>query len=217
MIGNKFTQRINKYKADYEEYGYDPRAMAMPSDRRTIRYEELIKNFTFYKNKDEKFSLLDAGCGFGDLASYLDFIGCRNYQYIGIDVVDEFLEVAMRKYFSKSNISFDKFNIYEDELSRFEYDYAVTSQVFNDRYSDKENNMDIVVDSIGRLFQYAKKGVSFNFVTDRVQYKRGGWRIIIRWIFWSLHTHYQIVSSWIMDVCHMNVHAQFLKTKQQIA
>ena len=48
MFLDKFDKRIRQYGDDFDKYGYDPLAMAMPSDRRTIRYEELIKNFSFY-------------------------------------------------------------------------------------------------------------------------------------------------------------------------
>lgn len=98
MLDTRFDNRIKRYSLDFEKYGYDSKTMAMPSDRRTIRYEELIKNFTFYKNKDEQFTLFDAGCGFGDLVKYLDHIGCSRYKYIGVDVVDEFLKYARGVY-----------------------------------------------------------------------------------------------------------------------
>lgn len=71
-------------------------------------------------------------------------------------------------------MKFDKFNFLTDDLEKYEFDYAVSSQTFNDLYSDAENNMDVIIDSIGRLFRHASKGVSFNFVTDRVQFRNEG-------------------------------------------
>lgn len=173
MFNEKFQKRIDKYSQDFREYGYDPLAMAMKSDRRTIRYEELLKNFSFYRNRQEKFSIFDAGCGFADVIEYLDYLGCDNYRYTGVDAVKEFVEYAGGVY-RTPNVSFSYLNFFEDDLGSFEFDYAISSQTFNDPYSDENNNMRLIKDTVRKLYNKAVKGVSFNFVTDKVQFMKEG-------------------------------------------
>ncbi len=48
-LNERFKNRIEQYEIDFRKYGYDPKSLAMPSDRRSIRYHELIKHFTFFK------------------------------------------------------------------------------------------------------------------------------------------------------------------------
>ena len=169
--GEKFEKRIDGYRQDFLKYGYSPLSLAMPSDRRTIRYYELIKNFSFYENKDEMFCILDAGCGFGDLSAYLNqkWDNCR---YIGIDVVEEFVSTAKERYASK-NTEFHVMNYFSDELPvDLIFDYAVLSQTFNDLYTIENDNFEIIRNVISKLFASCRKGVSFNFFTNKVQYKK---------------------------------------------
>ena len=174
MYSERFNNRINKYTEDYLKYGYSPLSMAMLSDRRTIRYEELVKNFTFYKNRQERFTFFDAGCGFGDVIKYLDYLGCKNYTYIGVDAVKEFIEFARGGYSERRNISFSCLNYFEDDLNSFEFDYAISSQTFNDPYSEDENNIELIKEIVEKLYSKAKRGISFNFVTDKVQFMKEG-------------------------------------------
>lgn len=44
-VGNRLDERIAKFQDDFIKYGEDPSCMAMPSDRRNIRYSELLKHF----------------------------------------------------------------------------------------------------------------------------------------------------------------------------
>ena len=69
-------------------------SMDMPSDRRVIRYYELLKYFEFFQSPktEPAFTLCDAGCGFGDINGYLQKLGFQDYSYIGLDVVDEFMD-----------------------------------------------------------------------------------------------------------------------------
>jgi hypothetical protein len=77
-------------------------------------------------------------------------------------------------YSGRENIVFYEMNYFFDSFDSFDFDYAVFSQTFNDPYSDQINNMPLIRESIGHTYQKAKKGVSFNFVTDKVQYKNEG-------------------------------------------
>ena len=92
-IKMRFHEQIEQYRENFNKYGYSEMSMFMPSDRRMIRYYELLKNFEFFlRDFTEPVTICDAGCGFGDINQYLGILGMKNYRYIGLDVVDEFLE-----------------------------------------------------------------------------------------------------------------------------
>lgn len=172
-----FQAQTERYKDNYQKYGYSENSLFMPSDRRTIRYYELIKNFEFYqqfiRGKQEAFTLCDAGCGFGDVNSYLSAIGVKGYHYIGLDVVDEFIATGQNKY-GENHVIYLKRNFITDDLSDLEFDYAISSQTFTICYSEEDNNYEVVFRSVRKLFERCRKGVAFNFFSDKVQFKKKG-------------------------------------------
>lgn len=175
-LTHKFEDRMKLYKEAFACYGYSEKSLEMPSDRRNIRYYELVKNFSFFGNLEtgEDFTLLDAGCGFGDINAYFNSIGLKQYQYIGLDVIDEFLEVAEAKY-AKEGIVFANRNFITEDIDDLSYDYAISSQTFNNPYTDAEdNNYELLFATMNKLFLHCKKGISFNFVTDKGDYKKKG-------------------------------------------
>lgn len=169
----RFEERTNLYRENFKKHGYSELSMDMPSDRRSIRYYELIKNFEFFQSPETEnsFTICDAGCGFGDINDYLQKLGIKNYSYIGLDVVDEFLETG-RKQYGSDKISYEKCNFITDDISHLQFDYAISSQTFTIPYTEKNENYDTIFQSIRKLFAQCKKGVSFNFFTDKGQYQR---------------------------------------------
>ncbi len=65
-------------------------------------------------------------------------------------------------------------NFFIDDIDDIDFDYAICSQTFNNPYTEKEDNLDIIFEAVSNLYKKCKKGVSFNFVTDKVQYKNNG-------------------------------------------
>lgn len=175
MTEEKLIRQTENYRKNYEKYGYSERSMFMPSDRRTLRYYELLKHFDFFgapKNADA-FTLCDAGCGFGDINGYLKKLGIWEYSYVGLDVVEEFMREGRERY-GNDRVRFLKRNFITEDISDLQFDYAVSSQTFTICYSDGDDNYDVVEESIRKLFVQCRKGVSFNFFTDRGQFKRPG-------------------------------------------
>lgn len=172
---NLFDVRTEKYRKNFREFNDPKLILDMPSDRRNIRYYELIKNFDFFMQEDflGDFSICDAGCGLGDMNKYLQMTGYKNYHYIGLDVVPEFLEENKKNYPSP-NINFVFRNFYEDDLSDLKFDYAISSQTFTIAYSDSFENYELTFCAIRKLFEQCRVGISFNFFSDFVDFKKSG-------------------------------------------
>ena len=171
----RFEERTDRYRQNFKKYGYSEMSMDMPSDRRVIRYYELLKYFEFFQSPKTgpAFTLCDAGCGFGDINGYLQKLGFQDYSYIGLDVVDEFMEEG-RKHYGSDRIRYLKRNFTTDDISDLEFDYAVSSQTFTIPYTEKPDNYETIFSSVEKLFKQCRKGVSFNFFTDKGQFQRPG-------------------------------------------
>ena len=46
----RFEERTDRYRQNFKKYGYSEMSMDMPSDRRVIRYYELLKYFEFFQS-----------------------------------------------------------------------------------------------------------------------------------------------------------------------
>lgn len=172
-IQKKFDTQTEKYRQNFQKYGYSEKSMFMPSDRRVVRYYELLKNFDFFQKTDfqTRDVFCDAGCGFGDLNHYLGLLGMKNYSYMGLDVVEEFMEEGRKRYGS-GQVNYIRRNFITDDISDLEFDYAVSSQTFTIRYTEKNENYEVIYAAVSKLFQQCRKGVSFNFFTDQGEFQR---------------------------------------------
>jgi len=72
-------------------------------------------------------SILDVGCGCGHFVYSLDKLN-KSYQYLGIDIVKHYIELAKKCFINRSNIKFKIGNIFN--LSRFgKYDLVLCYMV----------------------------------------------------------------------------------------
>lgn len=104
--------------------------------------------------------VLDFGCGAGELAAFFDEVGieCR---YTGVDAVDEFLEIARRRFPSHR---FGRWNDYAGER----FDFIFVSGVFNNKMQD---NTAFFRSTVTALFARTEKALAFNLMTDCVDYQ----------------------------------------------
>ena len=84
-----------RYRKRWREFGYDSRTLGWDKDCQWVRFEALTEGIGL----DEVRSVLDVGCGFGDLLGFLRSRGWKG-QYTGIDLVKEFTEAARTQYAS---------------------------------------------------------------------------------------------------------------------
>lgn len=164
-----------KYEELFDNWGYNENALIMPSDRRNIRYYELLKNSKIFEMTNcNGYRILDAGCGFGNVIDYLHVIGKSNFSYTGIDVVDSFLEEGRIRH---SNVDGDykflKRDLFIESVDDLDFDFAISSQAFNWKYDkNEEQNYDVIFTIIAKLFRKSNDGVAFNFFSDKVQYMK---------------------------------------------
>jgi trans-aconitate methyltransferase len=103
-------------------------------------------------------TVLDVGCGHGDLAPYLhnQFTGC---QYTGVDQAPVFLDVAMKRYGQIRNTTFLFADFWSAVLPKA--DYVLASGALSYRNSNDR----FLFDMIDKLFATSNIGLAFNLLS----------------------------------------------------
>jgi len=134
------------------------------SDRRAqeLRFEVLVNNVALNGR-----SLLDVGCGTGDL---WDFLRKRGIQadYLGVDLLDKMIEAACKRHPDARFLAIDIFQ--PDSLPGELFDVVFASGVFN---LDVGNNRDFLPRAIARLIELSADTTVFNLLHARADVRHG--------------------------------------------
>ncbi len=156
---------VDDYNERYQKFGYSPKALGWGSGKQNIRFSTLMDSFDVTDK-----SLLDVGCGFGDLDTFLKDKG-EEYKYFGIDVVDSLLIKAKELHPDRTFICCDFLDLNENN----KYDFIVASGIFNRRIShDDEDNYKNIKECMRKAYTLCTEGFAFDFLSDKVDYKDEG-------------------------------------------
>ncbi|MBE0700000.1 MAG: methyltransferase domain-containing protein [Anaerolineaceae bacterium] len=122
-----------------------------------LRFSQLAKVLP----TEQPFSLLDYGCGYGALGSYLLHKEYALEQYIGFDILESMVEKASEVFHEQTQFTF---------TSRFEalssVDYSIASGIFNLKLEiPNEVWTEYVVGELHKMNVLTRKGFSFNMLT----------------------------------------------------
>lgn len=150
-----------------KDHGPTYKGVDCASDRaQEVRFDQLARIF----NNNRRYVLLDYGCGYGAMLSYLLRQG-HEVDYWGYDIVEEM--VAQGEAIYKDNF-FARFTTRFEEVP--DVDYAVASGTFNLKLdAPYEDWTQWVVKNIARMNERSRKGFSFNLLTSYsdLEYMRG--------------------------------------------
>ena len=149
---------VKHYQSLLKKYGPGPQAVQY-TDLKTqnARFEVLSqvdKNLT---------SVMDFGCGLGDLWSFLRSKGDESL-YLGLDIVPEFVDYANARFTDGSKAQL----IGDESVLPSGYDYVMLSGVFNNKTDD---NWNFMTKTLQDMFSAAKKGIAFNAMSTFVDYQ----------------------------------------------
>ena len=148
------------FKELYREHGNSPKSVHW-TDTKTQE-----KRFEILLEVDRNLeSVMDVGCGLGDMYKYLLSRGYKG-KYCGTDFVEEFIQAASKN-FTATNAVFKLNDIKNEELPSG-YDYVLLSGVFNNKTGD---NKEFMLDTINKMFAACKKGIAFNAMSTYVDYQ----------------------------------------------
>jgi len=176
-----------------ENQRYDPQSLHWISRQsQHVRFEALYKNFDF-----EKRSLLDVGCGYGDLYDYLNHQKRVKLEYQGIDFMQEFVDAAKDKfphnYFFRgdflelsmarkfdfvvgigiTSIRYDNSRLYYFNLIKKMYESSNHSVIVTFLRKDEhpENETYITFDPYEVLHQYLTVTPNIRIINDYLRYE----------------------------------------------
>jgi len=149
------------YGTLYRQHGTSCRSLSFSSAAtQRVRFAALRE--VLPDDREGAFSLLDVGCGFGDLYDYLRGDGYTNIQYTGIDIMPEFVRHAAATHPDGQFIAGDFLSI---DLPQKRYDYVLSSgalNLVNERFPD---HYELVFGMVDRMFQVARRAVAFNLLS----------------------------------------------------
>jgi SAM-dependent methyltransferase len=147
----------NHYAQQLEKHGATPEGVNWNSESaQIIRFAQLCK---VIQTKQE-FSLIDYGCGYGALVTYLVGEGYQ-FRYTGYDISQEMVDKAKDLH---REASFCNFTTREDELRTA--DYCVESGIFNIRFEyDNESWAEHIQATLKKMDGLSYKGFAFNLLT----------------------------------------------------
>ena len=145
--------RINNkkfYLSAINLYGLDAKGVNWKSkESQYTRFEIICK---LLPNNLNNFSIVDAGCGFGDFYNYLNEKNNLPKKYVGIDILDKMCKIARKRTLAKIITA----NICKDKL--VEADFYICSGAMN-ILSDFETHL-----FIRNSYKYSKIGFIFNIL-----------------------------------------------------
>jgi SAM-dependent methyltransferase len=155
---------IERYRRYLTQFGRSEQGVGWGrKGRQSERFQVLASRWDL-KGK----TILDVGCGFGDLLAYLTEQCQIPSRYIGIDVVPDLIEEGYRP----TDVDCDIAYICTDFLTwdpENQIDVVLGSGIFNFKLSDGDN-YSFIKETVRRSFEIARVGVGFNFLTTRVEY-----------------------------------------------
>lgn len=123
-------------------------------------WEDQDKRFNFYylfqiAPTFEHQSVLDIGCGTGDMVRYLP----KTCKYLGIDIYRPALKIA-RKQFPNQSFKFGNILTFKSRP----FDYVLCSGALSINLNGE--NYDFLEKALSKMWSLCKKGVSFNVLTN---------------------------------------------------
>ena len=142
-----------RYEARHAEFGYDPRTLGWTKGRHRLRYEILLEPWSY-----ETASVLDVGCGFGDMYAYCQDTGRAHWRYTGIDIVPALINEGRQRY-PQADL---RLHDMDRDGMPGKHDVIVASGVFSFRIKD---NLAYIERCCERFAKAARRGFAVNFMS----------------------------------------------------
>lgn len=154
---------VRAYERRLAEHGFDVAA---------LKSGGLGKQFVRHSVQAHLFDLdgrriLDVGCGIGMFYRFLRNSGINVREYIGVDIVEPFIEYNRSAYPEARFLNID---ILRDPLDDLKPDVVFMSQIFNAQYETADNDA-IARAAVERFFAVAREGIVVDFMSGYVDYR----------------------------------------------
>lgn len=157
---------IKRYNKRLIEFGYDTKSLGWGGgqERQFLRFQKAIDFINFSEHKIT--SVLDVGCGFGDLGNWLT----GNYpsiEYTGIDINSKLIDIGLQKF--KLNLL--KCDLFDIDFGSF--DLVVSNGIFNAELKH-EDQLEYLEKYLNSFFSISRFGFVADFMSNFVDFKQQG-------------------------------------------
>jgi cyclopropane fatty-acyl-phospholipid synthase-like methyltransferase len=128
-----------------------------------LRFYELVKNLDL---NDHRKTVLDVGCGNGELYKFLNFVGCRG-RYVGYDINEMLLDQARNRF---QGIDVQSRDIMIEDITQ-RFDYVVPSGLFNINVGQSS---DWIKNFLEKMYALSNEVLVFNMISTHVTYRDEG-------------------------------------------
>ena len=130
------------------------------------RQHQMLSVANLSINRNQFFSILDVGCGYGALADLIDEKGLK-VKYTGVDIVPEMVTNAKKRHPDKSFLEED---FLATNSSR--HDYVVCNGILTQKLTATKLEMDHYAKVIIRkMFELCNIGIAFNIMNTNVNFQ----------------------------------------------
>ena len=150
----------------YRQYGVDERSLGWTKHKQHTRFEQIASRMDV-----DGASILDVGCGFADLYDHLRTTRPNaKFEYTGIDIMKEFVDVSKEKYPELSFFNTDLFDFKTDR--KYKYLINCGCLTYLDPKNEKESYEYIDAFIRKNLELCEDDGICiFHFMTDKVDFR----------------------------------------------
>ena len=150
----RYAERLQRHGPVVQALGWRDQA------QQELRFRVMADGLREFANA----SVLDLGCGFGDLYRYL--AGCAaGLRYVGCDISPDLLQVARERH---PQVQFDLRNVLDAPYPEQSFDYVFISGMFNYRIED---NAAFLQQTLAAAYHMCARGIAANMMTDQVDYR----------------------------------------------
>lgn len=154
---SKIESEVSSYYSQkIKEYGPVPAGVDWNSEgSQHLRFEQLLK---LINTEDEKFSIMDFGCGYGSLLNHMNE-RFKSFSYHGYDISEAMIEEAKKLQGNQEWHTSSK--------TLNPQSYVVASGIFNVRQGTSDNEWrQYIAGTLNQLNSLAIKGFAFNMLTS---------------------------------------------------
>jgi len=165
MVENeKMVEDLRKYwDRNAEKYGDSPKAFDWGSRASQSKRFKILSEIL---PLDEPFTVLDVGCGLGDLWGWMAARYDKPFSYTGVDISPKMIQLAREKYAvstSRNPVAFMVHDMAEPLEER--YDYVLLSGTLNKRIAGEEEQTAWARHVIRNCWDAAEKGLAYNMLS----------------------------------------------------
>lgn len=166
MSGNQKVasdELIEHYRSHFRQHGASHRAVLWSSENAQRSRFRVLCDVV-----EAQDSVVDVGCGIGDMLSYLRTERGFRGRYLGLDFVPDFIAHCRDHHVQDELARFELFDAHGDPFPHG-FDCFLVCGTFNNLMSTAQENVEWMCRTVENMFAVANKAVAFNSLSSYVE------------------------------------------------